>query len=61
MTEVRFKTRFMDWQKDEKAKLPEKFVDRYLAMGVCNKVKAPAKRKNTRPPSNKRAAASNIK
>lgn len=61
MTEVRFRVRFMDWQKGDKAELNKRFADKYIGMGVCDKVKPPVKRKRTKPPSNKMAAASNNK
>lgn len=60
MTEVQFKVRFMDWRKGDKVELKNRFADKYLNMGVCSKVKPP-KRKNTKPPSNKKAVASNNK
>ena len=60
MTEVRFGVRFMDWRKGDKVELKKRFADKYIGMGVCKKV-SPPKRKRTKPPSNKMAAASNNK
>lgn len=61
MTEVRFKVRFMDWRKGDKVELKNRFADKYIGMGVCAKAKPRVQRKNTKPPSNKQAAASNNK
>lgn len=61
MTDVLFNVRFMDWRKGDKVELKKRLADKYIGMGVCEKVRIPAKRKSTKPPSNKRAAAPNIK
>ncbi len=56
MTEVRFKVRFQDWHKGDKATLKKEVADRYInVLGVCAKVKPPVKRKRKAAPENKMA------
>lgn len=56
MTVVKFGVRFMDWQKGDKAELKNRFADKYIKMGVCQKVKPPVKRKRKTAPANKMVA-----
>lgn len=53
-TEVKFGVRFMDWQKGAKITFKKEQADKYIRLGVCAKVRSPAKRKKTASaPSNK--------
>lgn len=55
-TEVKFGVRFMDWQKDEVATFKKERAEKYIRLGVCAKVKPPAKKtKRASAPSNKMA------
>ena len=56
MVEVKFGVRFMDWRKDDKVELKNKFAEKYINMGVCQKVKPPVKRKRKTAPVNKMVA-----
>lgn len=53
MIGVRFKVRFQDWRKGDKATLKKEVADRYISMGVCAAVKPPVKRKRKTAPENK--------
>ena len=53
-TEVKFGVRFMDWQKGDKVTLKKEQADKYIRLGVCAKVRTPAKgQKQASAPSNK--------
>lgn len=43
--EVKFGVRFMDWQKGEKISFKKERAEKYIRLGVCAKVRPPAKRK----------------
>jgi hypothetical protein len=53
MTEVRFKVKFMDWDKGDKAELSKAVAEKYMGMGLCVPVKSPVKRKAKAAPSKK--------
>ena len=52
--DVKFGVRFMDWKKGDTATFKKEQAEKYLRLGVCKKVRPPAKRKKTASaPSNK--------
>lgn len=51
---VKFKVKFMDWDKGDTATLKNEDADRYISvLGVCEKVTPPGKRKAKAAPENK--------
>jgi len=53
---IKFKVKFMDWEKGEVADIPDRLAERYIAASTA--VKAT---KNKAAPRNKRATAKNTK
>ena len=45
MPEVKFKVKFLDWEKGDTAMLDKDVAERYISQGTCSLVKPPGPRK----------------
>lgn len=51
--EVRMKVKFLDWDKGEKATLPDARAKRYISMGACEPIRSPRKKQTKAAPRDK--------
>jgi len=51
--QVKFKVKFMDWNKGDKKEFTKKVADKYIAFGVCDEVKPRTRQKKVDTAPNK--------